>query len=118
MPVAAVARQARCLNGQDGAHPTLANRRQQPFEAWLSDPAARASKHAINGKNIVPPELVSPFNQTILTPPALAIVRHLVGRRLPNIDDRASRQMLSRDPRHRRPPATVSSHPRFLPRRL
>src|SRR3954452_14125586 len=74
VPVAPVARQTRCLDGEHGTNAALAARRKQPREARSADPLTRAAKTVIDNRHIRPAESASPFREAVLPPPALKIV--------------------------------------------
>src|SRR3954454_15611875 len=103
VPVAAVARQTRRLDGEYGANAALADRRKKPLEARSADTRTRTAKTVIDTRHIRPAESTSPFREAILTPPALMIIGTLVGGGLPDVDEGAAPQMVRRN-LHRRPP--------------
>src|SRR3954470_13060155 len=103
VPVAPIARQTRCLDGEHGTNAALADRRKQPLEARSADTRTRAAKIVIDNRHIRPAESASPFREAILTPPALMIIGKLVGGGLPDVDEGTASQMVRRD-LHRSPP--------------
>src|SRR5438094_8013533 len=58
----------------------------------------------VNDLARTPAKLPGTISEPILPPAALRIVQELIGRRLADVDEGASAQMLSRDLGHRRPP--------------
>src|ERR1700722_16643383 len=97
VPVTAVTRQSRRLDREPGAHAGFADRSQQALKARPSGAAARAAKIIVDDLDCGPAELTGAIGKTILPASALMIVRQLVGRRLPDVDIRPARKMLSRD---------------------
>src|SRR5207248_8590774 len=64
---------------------------------------AWAAEIIINDLDRSPARLPGPISESILPPAALRIVQELIGRRLADVDEGASAQMLSRYLGHRRP---------------
>src|SRR5215471_17528893 len=104
MPIAAIAGEARCLDGEHGADATFADRRQQALEAWAVDAATGTTEIFIDHLDIAPTELVRTIRKPILSAPALLIVDELISRRLPDVNVCASCKMFRRDLGHRRSP--------------
>src|ERR1700686_3680753 len=87
VPVAPIARQTRCLDGEHGTDAALTDRREQPLEAWTADPRTRGAEIGIDDCHIRPAESTGAVGEAILTPTALIIVGKLVYGGLPDIDD-------------------------------
>src|SRR5271166_4960302 len=104
MPIAAVTGQPRRLDRKHGADAAFADRSQQALEAWPLDAASRAAEIVVNGLDRTPAKLPRSISEPILPPAALRVVQELIGRRLADVDEGASAQMLSRDLGHRRSP--------------
>ena len=92
MPVAAVAGEPRRLDREHGADAAVADRRQQPLEAGTRDAAARAAEIVVDDLDRAPAELPGAIGEPVLPTPALVIVRELIGRRLPDVDEGAARR--------------------------
>src|SRR5882672_11787791 len=118
VPITTIARQSGGLDRQNGANPAFTDRGEQLLEPRSYDAAAKSTEIIINNLHVAPAEPPRPLNQTVLASPALGIVCDLIGCRLPYIDDGAPSKMISRDLRHDRPPAGVTSLPARRLRRL
>jgi hypothetical protein len=105
VPLAAGARETRSFTRQDHPNATVADAGQQSFEAWSHDPVSGATEIIVNHFYITPSQLTPTFNELVLTPLALDIVRNLMRRRLTDIHDSIASQMLRRNLIicHRRP---------------
>src|ERR1700694_2893070 len=93
-----------CLDRQDNSHAALANGCQQLLESRPRNTAARSAKIVVDHANLAPAELARSLDETVLTPLALQVVRHLVGRRLAHVNDGAAQEVLRRDLGHRQLP--------------
>src|SRR3954467_10113176 len=112
VPVAAVAGEARGFDRDDGADAALADGGEQLLEARPGNTGAGAAEIVVDHLNGVPPQRTGAIDEGILPAAALVIVEDLIGRRLANIDEGATGQVLRRDLGHRRPP----ERPRVLSR--
>jgi hypothetical protein len=95
MPVATVAGQPRRLDRKYGADPPLTDRSQQALEARPIDAASRAAKIIVNDLDCGPAELSSTIGEPVLTAAALRIVQKLIGRRLADVDESGTAQVLA-----------------------
>ncbi|HEX6688789.1 MAG TPA: hypothetical protein VF085_09010 [Solirubrobacterales bacterium] len=104
MPVAPVAGEPRCLDRDDGADPTLADRRQQLLEARAGDAGAGTAEIIVNYFHGGPAQGACAIDQAVLPAAALVIVQNLIVRRLADIDEGAAGKVFRCDPGHHRPP--------------
>ena len=88
VPVAAIAGKTRRLDREHGADTALADRGQQPLEAGTGDAAARSAEIVVDDLDVAPAKLLGAIGKAVLPAPALMIVRELICRRLPDVDDR------------------------------
>jgi len=114
VPVTPVAGQARRLHGHDGADTPFADRREQPLEPRAPNAAGRSAEIVVDNLDVLPTKQSRPVGKAVLSTLALQIVRDLLGRRLPNIDNCAASQMVRRYLRHRTPPPGSWSPSRAL----
>jgi len=96
MPVAAVAGEPGGFDRKHGSDAPLADRCQQALEARPSDAAARPTEIIIDDLDLGPAELRGAIGEPVLAPLALLVVQELIGRRLADVDEGASREMVSR----------------------
>ncbi len=104
MPVAAVARETRSLDGKHRPHTAVADCRQQPLEARPGYAAAGSSKIVVDDLDGRPAELPGAIGKPILPPLAFKIVHQLIRGRLADIDACGTLEMLSLDLGHERSP--------------
>ncbi len=102
VPVSAIARQSRYLEREHRAGGARADRREQPLEAWPGLAAAGSTEIVVDHDHVLPAKRLRSRCEGVLATSALRVVEELICRRLPNIDIGAARQMLGRDPIHRR----------------
>ena len=104
MPIAAIARKPGGFDCKHSSRLSFADGCEQPLEAGPADTAARAAEIIVDDLNPGPTKLPGAIGKPILAPPAFLIVHELISRRLADVDEGASRKMLSRDLGHRRLP--------------
>ena len=107
LPVAAVAGEARDLARADRADLAEAHLRHHALEAGALDAARRrAAKIIVDDLDLGPAERRQTIPHGILQRAALAVVQHLMGRRLADIEQRLALQMMGADllRDHDRPP--------------
>src|SRR3954471_18076594 len=111
MPVAPVARQPRRLDAEHGADSTSAEFGNQALEAGARGEAgARAAEIVVDHGDRHEAGSAGSVHKAVLALLALEVAKHLRHRRLPDVDDRATCQMLSGDlGAHRWPPRCPSS---------
>ena len=111
MPVAAVARQPRRLNAEDGPDCPSHSAAQQAFKTGTVRSRSRDSEILIDDIDVLPTQCAGTIDQGILAPLAFQIVPHLIGRGLADVDTGPPGQVVSGDLVHRRPPPCGSSWP-------
>src|SRR6478735_1054491 len=104
MPVSAVTGEPGGFDREYGSDASLADRREQALEARPVNSAARATEIIIDDLDNRPAELFGAIGEPILAPLALPVVHELIGRRLTDVDESGTREMVSCDLGHRRPP--------------
>lgn len=104
VPVTAIAGEPRGLDRNHRADPTFADRREQLLEPGPRDAAAGAAEIIIDHRNVGLAELAGPIDQPILAPLALQVVDDLIRRRLANVNDGLTSEVLRRDLAHEPPP--------------
>src|SRR5277367_1072891 len=78
MPLASVARQARRLDGENGADLALAHVRHQGSKSrTLNVSASGAAQIIVDDTRLAPAKLSGALHQSVLTPLALDVVLHL-----------------------------------------
>ena len=92
VPVAAVARQARGLDGDHGADLAAADRRQQPLEARASDATGGHAEVIVDHHDLGPAEHARPIGQGVLASTTLVVVAQLIGGGLPHVHVGAARK--------------------------
>jgi hypothetical protein len=95
MPVPTIACKPRCLDGDNRAHATTADRRQETLEARPSHTSGRDAKVVVNDDDFSPTKCAGTIRQRILAPPTLVVMLQLISRGLPNVDVGAARQVIS-----------------------
>ncbi len=113
MPVAPIARQPRCLEAEHGADGTGAELGHQALEARACGEAgARTAEVIVDHGDRHEAGGTGGVRESVLTLLALEIAEYLRHRRLPDVDDGATCQMISGDlGAHRLPPRCPSSPP-------
>lgn len=100
IPVGAVACQARDVDREDQPHLAETDTANKLLEAAaLRRRCSAQSEIGVDHVDIgvMPAEFASALAKSLLEPKAFLIAHHLVGRRLPDVDDRLARQMVRRD---------------------
>src|SRR5271163_3938651 len=97
-------RATRGLDRDDGADPTLADRRQQLLKAGAGDAGTGTAQIIVNHLHGRPTQGTCSISQAVLATSALVIVEHLVACRLANVNEGAAGEMFSRDLGHHGPP--------------
>src|SRR6266700_1584427 len=104
MPVPAIARQPRCLNAEDRAHLSIAERAQQAFKTRTVSSRSGNPQIVIDNIDVLPAQRPCTIDKSILPPLAFKTVLHLTRRGLTDIHTSPPGQMISGDVVHRRPP--------------
>src|SRR4029434_2308665 len=86
MPVAAITGKTRSLDREHSADTAVADRCKQPREAGTRETAAGRSQVVCDDFDVAPAKLLGAVDEAVLAPPALMIMRELVGCRLPDVD--------------------------------
>src|SRR5207249_3348606 len=98
MPVATVPRQSRSLDANHGADFAAADFSDQALESGaLHQAGPRASQVVVDHHDLLKAELARLVGQAILPSLALLVLKHLLGGRLPKVNDRPSMQPLIRE---------------------
>jgi hypothetical protein len=98
LPIAAVAGEPRHLTSGDGINLAQAHLRHHPLKAGALDTArSRTIKIIIDHLDLRPAECGETIAHGILQRAALAVVQNLIRRRLPHVEHRLARQMMSVD---------------------
>ena len=117
MPVAAIASEPRGIEAEHSSDLPGAQSRDQAVEAWSVDSATRRPpKIVVDDLDVSEATPPCDVDKVVLTPLALEVRLHLLGRRLADIDDRLAPQHGCREKRlmggHRRPPVSRRRLPR------
>ena len=106
MPVATVACESRRLDRDHDADASLTDGGQQLLEAGPRDATAGAAEIVIDDGDIAPAELSRAIGKTVLAALTFQVVGRPDRRRLTNVDDGLTGEVLSRDLAHERPPSS------------
>ena len=78
MPVAAITGKTRRLDREHSADTAVADRCEQPLEAWTGDAATRSSEIVVDDLDSRPAELLGAIGKPILPPLTFKIVHELI----------------------------------------
>jgi hypothetical protein len=107
VPVATVACEPRCLDRDHDSDAHLTDGGQQLLEAGARDATTGAAEIVINDDNIAPAQLSRALRQIVLAALTFQVVDDLIGRRLTDVDDGLTGEVLRRDLAHERPPSSL-----------